>query len=509
VTTEQRIPDDLYRYFGHEPPSPPSPTANVGPINAAHCSDHAAYVDAAAAAELSELAQCPNGARNDTLNIVALKLARLPIDRDQLRNDLIQACHTNGLIRDDGARSVDATIRSAFRKADGDGPREIPASRRAGQAMDVDAATLAPTAEAHDYMAKAVRQRALQIRIDDEARELYADWQASAVGHAIPDIVSLSDFLAVPDEDAEYRIADLWPTGGNVLLAAQFKAGKTTLVANLLRSLADGHHFLGKFRTTTPVGITLFDDELDERMLRRWLRDQNIRNTDRIQLASMKGRLSSFNILNARTRARWAELIHGSDVLILDCLRPCLDALGLDEHRDAGRFLGAWDALKKEAGVSESIIVHHMGHGQERSRGDSRLLDWPDVNWKIVKESQSETEQEERFSDRRFFSALGRDVNVPEGMLQWESEGRTLMFIDGGRGETKAVDAIDIIRSILRDPENSNGLGTVALTRKLHDENVGKTIGRRAIKRAIEAGILLEMDGPRNAKILTLNPSEA
>jgi hypothetical protein len=53
-----------------------------------------------------------------------------------------------------------------------------------------------------------------------------------------------------------------------------------------------------------------------------------------------------------------------------------------------------------------------MGHGQERSRGDSRLLDWPDVNWKIVKESQSETDPDEAPGDRRFFSALGRDVNV-------------------------------------------------------------------------------------------------
>jgi hypothetical protein len=94
-------------------------------------------------------------------------------------------------------------------------------------------------------------------------------------------------------------------------------------------------------------------------------------------------------------------------------------------------------------------------------------------------------------------------------MLQWEPQGRTLTFIEGGRGEAKAVDAIDIIRIILRDPENREGLGTVALTRKLQDENVGKTIGRRAIKRAIDSGIVVETDGPRNARILTLNPSEA
>lgn len=363
-----------------------------------------------------------------------------------------------------------------------------------------------------DPIAVAVRQRALQLRIDDEARELYSDWQASALGHEMPDVVNLQDFLAVPDEDAQYRIVDLWPTGGNVLLAAQYKAGKTSMVANLLRSLADGDQFLGHFDTEPPRRITLLDDELDERMLRRWLRQQGIQNSDRIDVVSLKGRLATFNILNARSRARWAERIRGSELIILDCLRPCLDALGLDEHRDAGRFLVAWDSLKKEAGVSESIVVHHMGHGQERSRGDSRLLDWPDVNWKIVKEAQSEDADVEEIGDsggRRFFSAHGRDVNVPEGMLEWEPLMRSLTYHEGGRREAKADKAVDVIRAILSSPENIGGLGTVELTRKLSEESIGKTIARRAIKKAIADCTLLEMHGSRNAKILTLNPSAA
>jgi Protein of unknown function (DUF3987) len=123
----------------------PPTTSNVIPIR--NGTDNPAYVDAAHAAELAELQNCPNGNRNHTLNIVALKLARLPINRDQLHNDLIQACHSNGLIRDDGRPSVDATIRSAFNKADLDGPRDIPERKTPLQIVEVHADTLTPTTD--------------------------------------------------------------------------------------------------------------------------------------------------------------------------------------------------------------------------------------------------------------------------------------------------------------------------------------------------------------------------
>ncbi|WP_170981178.1 AAA family ATPase, partial [Mycolicibacterium sp. CR10] len=94
-----------------------------------------AYVAAAQRNELQELHGCGQGKRNDTLNRVALKLGRLPIDRDTLKDELVAACHANGLIRDDGHSSVEATIRSAFTKADLDGPRILPARVEANGAV--------------------------------------------------------------------------------------------------------------------------------------------------------------------------------------------------------------------------------------------------------------------------------------------------------------------------------------------------------------------------------------
>ena len=86
-------------------------------------------------------------------------------------------------------------------------------------------------------------------------------------------------------------------------------------------------------------------------------------------------------------RGQWARRLRdlGCDYLIFDCLRPVLDALGLDESHDAGRFLEPFDALMAEAGINDAAIAHHMGHAGERARGDSRLQDWPDATWRLVR----------------------------------------------------------------------------------------------------------------------------
>jgi hypothetical protein len=84
-----------------------------------------AYNDKAVRDEL-EILRTKTEARNPQCNISALKLARLPgIDRNWLREQLVDAMHANGSVRENGMYGVQATIDSAFAKADKDGPRVI------------------------------------------------------------------------------------------------------------------------------------------------------------------------------------------------------------------------------------------------------------------------------------------------------------------------------------------------------------------------------------------------
>ena len=173
-------------------------------------------------------------------------------------------------------------------------------------------------------------------------------------------------------------------------------------------------------------------------MPRRWLREQGIKNTHRVHVLSLRGRVGRFDLLDDQVRARFARMIREVQgaVLLFDCLRPVLDALRLSEDKDAGRFLVAFDALLAESGASEAVVIHHTGHSGQRSRGDTRLRDWPDVEWQLIREA---TGGERAAEARRFFKAYGRDVVVPKGLLDYDEETRRVTLAGGSRRQTAAL----------------------------------------------------------------------
>jgi len=357
-----------------------------------------------------------------------------------------------------------------------------------------------------DMLSTAVQQAAERIRIQELARELVAREKAGEI--EIPAPVALPDLLAMSDEEVEYRVDGLLLRGGRALLAAQFKAGKTTLTGNLVRCLADGERFLGRFDTEQVRRVTLIDTELTPRTIQRWLRDQGIRHPEAVSVLPIRGAVSSFNILDTRVRARWVEMIRGSEVLILDCLRPVMDALGLDEHRDAGRLLVAFDELMAEAGVEEGFVVHHMGHSGERARGDSRILDWPDAIWKIVRDDPEDD------ASARFFSAFGRDVEVTEGMLSFDPATRGLTMGDVSRQEVrqnrkaeakaerddqarrKAEEDLDRMVAAVRAEMATSGDRTVSL-RKIQE--ILRAKGRRVTNGSTDKAVKARLDGSADA----------
>jgi hypothetical protein len=110
-----------------------------------------------------------------------------------------------------------------------------------------------------------------------------------------------------------------------------------------------------------------------------------------------------------------------------------LDALGLSEDKDAGRFLnGGFDPLRVEAGVPNSMVIHHMGHTGDRARGDSSMLGWGD-SWRVIRRDPDDPASE------RFFSAYGRDIDVPEGTLEFNGATRHLSLKKGSKADAEAM----------------------------------------------------------------------
>jgi hypothetical protein len=349
-------------------------------------------------------------------------------------------------------------------------------------------------------VAEAVETR----RIKDEADQLYAR-ERSGVPELGPP-VSLAELLARPGIVVRHRIGELLPAGGRVILAAQAKAGKTTLVGNLIRCLTSGAPFLGRF-PVIPVrgGVTLIDTEMPEGTIKHWLADQGICRPERVTVESLRGKVSAFDILDPPGRQRWAARLKsvGTEVLIFDCLRPLLDSFGLDENNDVGLVVVALDELVARAEISELIVVHHMGHTGERSRGSSRLRDWPDGEWRLLRKDQEKGQEDPTAS--RFFAAYGRDVAVGESRLEFDQTTRHLTIVGGSR-KAAAVEELmpRLLAELVEHPDLSAKGVEDALTVPYV---ITRALVRATLQEGLRSELVVKRDGNGNAKLHRVNPS--
>lgn len=317
-----------------------------------------------------------------------------------------------------------------------------------------------------------------------------------------PEVLTLAQRLAQPPDPVRWRVEGWLPAGGRAVLAAQAKAGKTHLAANLVRCLVDGQPFLGRDAVTPVVGtVVVIDFEMTERQLHDWYGDLGIQATDRVVVLSLRGRAAAFDLRDEQLRSRWAAVLreHGAEFVVWDCLRPVVDALGLDENHDASALLTAFDALLLEAGRPDALVVHHMGHSGERARGDSGIIGWGDANWKLVLEDGNE-------HGPRYLAANGRDVAQPETQLA-RDEQRRLVVAGGSRRDAKQTAAMSaVVRTLVAAEEPLTGK---AIEEAAMGAGVARAKAREALASLVALGQVVVEVGERNAHLHRINPASS
>lgn len=328
-----------------------------------------------------------------------------------------------------------------------------------------------------------VEAEARTQRLRREARRLVDHEDALRTFRPPPYLATLADELALPDEPVTYAVAELIPTGANVLLTAQYKTGKTTLVNNLARSLADGLPFLGRYDVADLDGrVVLFNYEVDGRQYRRWLRDVGIEHTDRVAVLNLRGYRLPLVVPHIED---WVvEYLKRAEaaVWVVDPFaRAAVGSIESEnDNTEVGAFLDTLDVIKDRAGVSELILPTHTGRadheaGDERARGATRLDDWADVRWLLTKDK----------AGTRFFRATGRDVEVDESSLAYDTETRTLSVTGGSRVD---IARERMQRAVLTIVTNRPGVNS----RDLRD-GVRQILGSADSNRVDEAiGLLVE-----------------
>lgn len=264
------------------------------------------------------------------------------------------------------------------------------------------------------------------LRVRAAAQETFKlekiESQARAVRFG--DFVEGREFHERVPESPKWVMDNLIRYKGSVLLAGQYKAGKSTLMLNLIESLTTGSRFLGKFGVAEPMKVAYVDLELGYGQAWEWFDELPRINFERMAYVERVGQGGQLHMQSETVRSKWARKLRASgvDVLIVDPLSPIMSALGITEKdsETVRPMLDAFDVLKVEADLKAVIVTHHTGHQETgRARGSTAFMDWPSAYMAIMKQGEDE-------DSPRAFKAFGRGVSVPTTQLTFEQKTHTL-----------------------------------------------------------------------------------
>jgi RecA-family ATPase len=375
----------------------------------------------------------------------------------------------------------------------GDVARQVPKFRpnhtHPGRPCDEAGCPNKPDWQSGGAMSDEARERKLRSKVDDlllmdEARQQVAALKADAQFRSPEHRPSLTQDLTAQPDSLPETIEGLHRTGANAVIAAQYKAGKTTLVVNVLKALADGEPFLGRYPVDFEGRIAFFNYELDELQMVEWLASIGIRNTDRVTTVHLRGQRLP---LIAERAQRWAvEFMLENDIKawFVDPFARAFAGCGNEnDNGEVGAFLDALDLIKEQADVPDLWLTHHFGRkdhneGQEHGRGATRLDDWPDVRWLLTRQH-----------DQRFLKVEGRGVDEEETQLRWEPTGKLTLGV-GSRKEHKRqaeqFAAEFTIRQVVEVVKAQPGINTRGI--QVSMRGVSKNKIGPAIAQAIEDG---------------------
>lgn len=273
-----------------------------------------------------------------------------------------------------------------------------------------------------------IRRQAKREINEEEAAE---KWDA----RSLPPIRTLAEILEDdPDLTLDWFVQDLAAQNFRILLAAQQKAGKSTLMLNLIRSVLTGAPFLGHHycAVAAPDEVVFYlDTELGEKTVKAWAGQMLTRqDAGRLIIWSLRGKCGTVDIRAEAIRKQMAAQIREATtgrrivLFVVDVLSAWTAALGIKENAndEIREFLEAVDSLRKEVDAGVIAATHHAGHQEDgRTRGASAWLDWPDSIWILTRKGDTESN-----SGDRFFKAYGRDVDFHKTRMDYDPSTRLL-----------------------------------------------------------------------------------
>jgi hypothetical protein len=279
-------------------------------------------------------------------------------------------------------------------------------------------------------------------------------------------------------------------------MTAQRKTGKTTVTGNQFRSLLTGEPFLGRFDVVKLAGcIVALNYEMTSEQYAAWMDAIGVPR-DRLYVVNLRGRRNL--LADQAGRDELADMIraHEGEVLAVDPFGRAFTGKSQNDSAEVTPWLVRLDDLAEQAGAAELILTAHAGWEGERTRGSSALEDWPDVIVTMTRDPDT---------NQRFLKAEGRDVDLDEDQLNYDTATRRLTLTGAGsRKQIRATVATDtLVDYVVETVTAYPGINTTELTRRLRERGAHLQHGQagHAADLAVERGLIRRDPGPRNSKL--------
>lgn len=316
----------------------------------------------------------------------------------------------------------------------------------------------------------------------DYAKTKFEEMKFAQEGESVK-AVSLAELLATAIPKSKWLVDGLLMKAGKIFFAAQAKAGKTTLTLALLKSLVDGIAFLGKFKVEVPEGrIGYLNLELTDGQMQEWVARQNIENVDKVHFWNLRGKPNPFRSSVSRTHLIQEIQELGVKTLIIDTFAKIFPGEA-NNNSEVNRFLIMLDDVLDRAGVEQLVMLVHAGNDASKIRGATALTDHPDGIWYLINDDQK----------NRYFSAIGRDIETPEGQILFDRTTSQLSFTGAGKKETRDLSSRERILEFIKANPGSNAA--------VIDETIGgtKAFKIKIRKQLVKDGLVILSKGPNNA----------
>lgn len=327
-----------------------------------------------------------------------------------------------------------------------------------------------------------VAEKVSKALLDEHVERALKAIEHSAEG-GLPGSWRLDEFLEREFEEKGFIVDGLMKYGSNVHVVASAKTGKTNVAINLVRALADGGLFLGVFETQPIKGrICILDFELDERQAQDWFKRIGIKNKAKVEIYPLRGQPNPFRSRESMQELEEVLKLMEIEFLILDPFSSVFEGDG-NSNTEVKKFLREIDSFKLRSGVKHLVVAVHAGRNSGQTRGASTLDDHPDALWYLQK-----------VEDKRFFRAVGRDVEVAEAEISFNTvSGEVTYHSSRKKADPRRIMMVKILRFV----QENDGCTATEIDSAVSGSNTHKSAARKGL---IAAGVLIESKESRGRK---------